>query len=128
MNRLARKHAAVDSSEIFQSLRVAYKAGLLQSYMCIADEALQSVMKELGLGSFELIDHIDRSDPTPAEARLVRLGPWLRWISTPWLMSVLARLLKFPAVRRWLIGAIRKRFRDEFAGSADGPWTMGGAP
>ncbi len=77
------------------------------------DEALRRAAGELGIGSFELIDAIDQSDPKAVETRLKLIGPWLKWISRPWLMKVLARLLDVPQVRRKIIEKMQQRYRQE---------------
>ena len=109
----------LQSSDFFHLMRTAYKTGLLQKWAAISDEAMESVVKELGIGSFDLIDHMDQSDPAEAEARLARIGPWLKWIARPLLMKALSRLLDVPFVRRKAVAFVKDENRKRLAPIAE---------
>ncbi len=108
----------VDSRELFQFMREAYKAGLLKKWFEIMEESQRQVFEELGITGYELMDSMDRGDPSEMEAGLERIAPWLKWIARPFVMKSLSGLLDVPLVRRKLIEKFRADNRKRFAGPA----------
>lgn len=106
----------LESSDFFRITRMAYTTGLMGKISSIAEQALEAVFQELGIGPYEMFDCLDRTDPAPLEQTLGRANPFLvRLVARPALMKLVALALDRPAIRTRVLESVKRRYRMFFA-------------
>lgn len=102
----------LESSDYFRITRMAYTTGLMGKISSIAEQALEAVFQELGIGPYEMFDCLDRTDPAPLEQILGRANPFLvRLAARPALMKLAVLALDRPAIRARVLAYVKRRCR-----------------
>ena len=103
---------ALESSDYFRITRMAYTTGLMRKITSIAEQALEAVFQELGIGPYEMFDCLDRTDPDPLEHTLGRLNPFLvRLAARPSLMKAAGFALDRSVIRTRVLTYVKRRYR-----------------
>ena len=119
---------ALESSDYFRITRMAYTTGLMRKITSIAEQALEAVFQELGMGPYEMFDCLDRTEPDPLEQIVGRANPFLvRLAARPALMKLAAMALDRPFIRTRVLAYVKRRCRMFFADAlknAAQPWEV----
>ena len=107
---------ALESSDYFRITRMAYTTGLMGKITSIAEQALEAVFQELGIGPYEMFDYLDQTDPDPLERTLGRIPPFLvRLTARPMLMKLVAFALDRSLIRTRVLEYVKGKYRTFFA-------------
>lgn len=106
----------LEPSDYFRVIRTAYTIGLLPKITAISDQAFEEVLQELGVGTYEMLDCFDRSDPVPLEKLLGRTPRFvIRQAARPTMLKLVSFALDRAFIRTRVLTIVKNRYRPFFA-------------
>jgi hypothetical protein len=114
---------ALEASELFGLMEVAYRKGVLDKNSRIMGEAIGIALANNGKTIQDLmnnLDNIEEKSLARANRLLEKAGPFIRLASNEKLMEVMSRLLDLAPVRKAMVGRQVRSIERMMAGGSSG--------